>query len=49
MGMESRQYGAAPALIGTLEPGDLEKAVSLLPAAVYKNREQPGACLTCRF
>ena len=39
MGMESGQYGAAPALIGNLEPGDLERAVSLLPAAVYKTRD----------
>ena len=37
MGMESGQYGMAPALIGNLEPGALERAVSLLPAAVYKN------------
>src|ERR1700733_1657462 len=29
----------APALIGNLEPGDLERAVSLLPAAVYTNRD----------
>ena len=39
MGMESGQYGMAPALIGNLEPGDLERAVSLLPAAVYKSRD----------
>jgi hypothetical protein len=39
MGMESAQYGAAPDLIGSLEPGTLEKAVSLLPAAVCKNRD----------
>jgi N12 class adenine-specific DNA methylase len=45
MGMESRQYGPVPALIGTLEPGDLGKAVSLLPAAVYKNRESQGPVL----
>jgi N12 class adenine-specific DNA methylase len=42
MGMESRQYGAVPALIGTLEPGALERAVSHLPAGVYKNGEQKG-------
>ena len=40
MGMESRQYGAAPALIGTLEPGALERAGSVLPAGVYRNGEQ---------
>ena len=45
MGMESRQYGPVPALIGNLEPGDLGKAVSLLPAAVYKNRESQGPVL----
>ena len=28
MGMESGQYGATPALIGTLEPDALDKAVS---------------------
>ncbi len=39
MGMESGQYGMAPALIGNLEPGSLERAVSLLPAAVYKARD----------
>ena len=36
MGMESGQYGTAPALIGNLEPGDLAKAVSRLPAGIYK-------------
>jgi len=45
MGMESRQYGAVPALIGNLGPGDLGKAVSLLPAAVYKSRESHGPVL----
>ena len=45
MGLESGQYGDAPALIGTLQPGDLEKAVSLLPAAVYKNRDSQGPLL----
>jgi N12 class adenine-specific DNA methylase len=39
MGLESGQYGDAPALIGTLHPGDLQKAVALLPAGVYKGRE----------
>ncbi len=44
MGMESGQYGTAPALIGSLEPNILAKAVSLLPAAIYKSRssESPG-------
>ena len=45
MGMESAQYGMAPALIGNLEPGTLERAVSLLPAAVYKNRDSRGRVL----
>jgi N12 class adenine-specific DNA methylase len=45
MGMDSGQYGTAPALIGSLHPGDLAKAVSLLPGAVYKSRtnESRGA------
>jgi hypothetical protein len=38
MGLESGQYGDAPALLGTLHPGDLEKAVALLPASVYRSR-----------
>ena len=42
MGVESGQYGMAPALIGSLAPGDLEKAVALLPASVYKLRESSG-------
>ncbi|MGH9666912.1 MAG: hypothetical protein ACRD9L_21015, partial [Bryobacteraceae bacterium] len=42
MGMESGQYGMAPALIGSLEPGVLERAVSLLPAAVYRSRDTQG-------
>jgi N12 class adenine-specific DNA methylase len=45
MGMESGQYGMAPALIGNLEPGVLERAVSLLPAAVYKNRDSQAHIL----
>ncbi|MDQ6733460.1 MAG: DEAD/DEAH box helicase family protein, partial [Nitrospirota bacterium] len=40
MGIESGQYGTAPALIGTLEPDALQRAVSLLPAAVYRDRER---------
>jgi N12 class adenine-specific DNA methylase/type I restriction-modification system DNA methylase subunit len=39
MGLESGQYGDAPALIGTLHIDDLERAVSSLPARVYKSRE----------
>jgi len=45
MGMESGQYGVAPALIGSLEPGVLEKAVSFLPAAVYRSRDSQGPAL----
>jgi N12 class adenine-specific DNA methylase len=45
MGMESGQYGMAPALIGNLEPGALQKAFSLLPAAVYKNRDSEAHVL----
>jgi hypothetical protein len=32
-------------LIGTLQPSDLEKAVTLLPAGVYKSRETQGPVL----
>jgi N12 class adenine-specific DNA methylase len=46
MGMESGQYGAAPALIGNLEPGALENAVSLLPSAVYKGRDGQSPVLS---
>ncbi|HEX4134546.1 MAG TPA: hypothetical protein VHY84_08060, partial [Bryobacteraceae bacterium] len=42
MGLESGQYGDAPALIGALHRGDLERAVSLLPANGYKSRESQG-------
>jgi N12 class adenine-specific DNA methylase len=45
MGMESGQYGMAPALIGNLQPGALERAVSLLPAAVYKNGDRQTPAL----
>ena len=47
MGMESGQYGMAPALIGNLEPGSLERAVSLLPAAVYKARDSHSPASRC--
>src|SRR5579872_3102453 len=39
MGLESGQYGDAPVLIGTLHIDDLGRAVSWLPAHVYKSRE----------
>ena len=39
MGMGSAQYGATPALIGSLEPDALAHAVSRLPASVYQYRE----------
>ncbi len=44
MGMESGQYGTAPVLRGSLDAGVLAKAVSLLPAAIYRSRssESPG-------
>jgi N12 class adenine-specific DNA methylase len=45
IGMESGQYGKAPALIGNLEPGALERAVSLLPTSVYRDRESNGPVL----
>jgi N12 class adenine-specific DNA methylase len=45
MGMESGQYGMAPALIGNLEQGALEAAVFLLPSAVYKNRDRQAPVL----
>jgi N12 class adenine-specific DNA methylase len=40
MGLESAQYGAAPALIGSLEPEILAYAVSRLPASVYSTAER---------
>jgi hypothetical protein len=40
MGLESTQYGAAPALIGELDPDILAKAVSNLPASVYSSYER---------
>jgi N12 class adenine-specific DNA methylase len=45
MGIETGQYGDAPALIGNLAPEALEKAVSLLPAAVYKGQSGPTRAL----
>jgi N12 class adenine-specific DNA methylase len=48
MGMESGQYGAAPALIGSLEPGDLAAALSFLPAAVYRTRGSHRPVLRAR-
>jgi N12 class adenine-specific DNA methylase len=42
MGMESAQYGTAPALIGSFEPSDLAKAVSRLPSGIYKVRASHG-------
>jgi N12 class adenine-specific DNA methylase len=42
MGLESAQYGAAPALIGSLDPEILDKAVSRLPASVYSIAERPA-------
>ena len=42
MGIESGQYADAPALIGALRPGDLERVTSLLPAKVYRSRESQG-------
>src|SRR6202021_1430819 len=42
MGMESGQYGTAPALIGNLEPDVLAKAVSRLPTGTYKVRDGHG-------
>ncbi len=38
MGLDSGQFGEAPALIGALKPGDLEGAVARLPASVYRDR-----------
>ncbi len=40
MGLESTQYGAAPALIGELDPDILANAVSRLPASVYSSYER---------
>jgi N12 class adenine-specific DNA methylase len=38
MGLDSGQYGDAPALIGAIKPGDLESAVARLPPSVYRDR-----------
>ncbi|HXJ42898.1 MAG TPA: hypothetical protein VNH18_26690, partial [Bryobacteraceae bacterium] len=46
MGLESTQYGAAPALIGSLEPEILAKAVSRLPASVYSIAERQAPAHT---
>jgi N12 class adenine-specific DNA methylase len=43
MGMESAQYGPAPALIGTLDPESLAHAVSRMPAAVYSVAQKQSA------
>jgi N12 class adenine-specific DNA methylase len=48
MGLESGQYGTAPALIGSLEPRDLAVALSFLPAAVYRTRDSHGPVLRAR-
>ena len=48
MEMESGQYGTAPALIGSLEPGDLATALSFLPTAVYRTRDSRGPALRSR-
>jgi N12 class adenine-specific DNA methylase len=40
MGLESAQYGSAPALVGSLEPEALAKAVSRLPVSVYSTGER---------
>jgi len=45
MGIESGQYGDAPALIGDLAPDALEKAVARLPAGVYKGQAGPVRAL----
>ena len=46
MGMASGQYGMVPALIGSLQPGALEEAISRLPADVYQVRESQGPVLS---
>ena len=46
MGIESGQYGVAPALIGKFEPRALQKAISLLPAAVYSARSSHNRFLS---
>jgi N12 class adenine-specific DNA methylase len=40
MGLESTQYGAAPTLIGYLDPEILANAISHLPASVYSSYER---------
>ena len=48
MGLESAQYGAAPALIGSLEPEILANAISRLPAAIYTSAERQTPAPWCR-
>ncbi|MBS1854936.1 MAG: DEAD/DEAH box helicase family protein [Acidobacteria bacterium] len=43
MGLESTQFGAAPALIGNLEPERLADAVARMPAAVYSVTHKQSA------
>lgn len=43
MALESTQYGTAPALVGTLEPDALDRAVSRLPVGVYSAVERRTA------
>src|ERR1700733_2719492 len=42
MGLESAQYGATPALIGSLDTEILDRAISRLPASVYSIAERPA-------
>ena len=46
MGLESAQYGATPALIGSLTPEILANAVARLPEAVYSVGERPSSAHT---
>src|SRR4051812_20353043 len=47
MGLESAQYGATPALIGSLTTEILANAISRLPAAIYTSaeRQTPALCV----
>lgn len=43
LGLESRQFGMVPALLGRLDPSDLDRAVSALPSGLYQHDLQRQA------
>ena len=49
MGLESGQYGDAPALIGTLQPGDLERQCPFCPPPYTRAANGQGSALAARL